>query len=84
MSGSKDDFHTYGFGIFTTTYRVNDILISHEVVKGHTGSAYNLISAQYFWGGYTLTYIVNGALNGYKSSSTSIYEYERVAIHTAA
>ena len=84
MSGSKNDFHTYGLGIFTTTYRSSDILISHEVVKGHTGAAYNLISAQHFWGGYTLTYAINGALNGYKSVANSIYEYERVAIHTAA
>lgn len=53
------------------------------MVKGHTGAAYNLISAQHFWGDFTLTYIINGALNGYKYGTGTIYEYERLAIYNA-
>ena len=53
------------------------------MVKGHTGAAYNLISAQHFWGEYTLTYIISGALNGYKYGTGTIYEYERLAIYNA-
>jgi len=53
------------------------------VVKGHTGAAYNLISAQHFWGDYTLTYIISGALNGYKYGTGTIYEYERLGIYRA-
>ncbi len=83
MSGLANDFHTYGFGIYTTTYRKNDIIISHEVVKGHLGAAYGLISAQLFWKDYTMTYIISGALNGYKYGTGTIYEYERLAIHSA-
>jgi CubicO group peptidase (beta-lactamase class C family) len=64
--GVTNYFHIYSLGLFTTTYRKTDTIISHEVVHGHTGSAYNLVSAQHFWKDYTLTYIINGALNGYK------------------
>jgi CubicO group peptidase (beta-lactamase class C family) len=75
--GVLNDFHTYGLGLYSTTYRKTDTIISHEVVKGHTGSAYNLISAQHFWksagSDYTLTYIINGALNGYKYGTGTIY-----------
>lgn len=74
----------YGFGIYTTTYRKTDMVIPHEVVRGHTGSAYGLISGYYFWGNYTLTYIVNGALNGYGYGTGTIYEKERLLIYEAA
>ena len=30
-----------------------------------------------------MTYIINGALNGYKYNTGTIYEYERMAIHDA-
>lgn len=83
IGGSAKDFHIYGLGLFTTTYHQNDIIISHEVVRGHTGSAYNLISAQHFWKDYTLTYIINGALNGYGYGTGTIYEYERLKIYNA-
>jgi hypothetical protein len=73
--GVSNDFHIYGLGLYTTTYRKTDNVITHEVVKGHTGSAYNLISAHHFWNDYTLTYIINGALNGYKYGTGTIYEY---------
>lgn len=73
-SGAQNDFHLYGFGLYTTTYRKTDHVIAHEVVRGHTGSAYGLISAYYFWGNYTMTYIVNGALNGYGYGTGTIYE----------
>jgi CubicO group peptidase (beta-lactamase class C family) len=82
-SGAENDFHCYGLGLFGTSFRRNDWIIEHEEVRGHTGGAYNLISAQFFWGNYTLTYIVNGALNGYKWGTGTIYEYERLAIHQA-
>jgi hypothetical protein len=78
-----NDFHIYGLGLYTTTYRKTDTVINHEVVKGHTGAAYNLISAQHFWNDYTLTYIINGALNGYKYGTGTIYEYERLKIYNA-
>lgn len=81
--GVTNDFHKYGLGLFTTTYRKTDTIITHKVVKGHTGSAYNLISAQHFWDDYTLTYIINGALNGYKYGTGTIYEYERLSIYSA-
>ena len=81
--GAVLDYHIYGLGLFTTTERKNDILINHEVVTGHTGSAYNLISAQHFWGDYTLTYIINGALNGYGYGTGTVYEVEAIRIHTA-
>jgi len=73
--------HLYGFGIFTTSYESSDIIIEHEVVRGHTGSAYGLISGYHFWKNYTFSYIINGALNGYAYDSTSIYEKERTTIH---
>lgn len=81
--GSANDFHNYGLGIFTTSYRKNDVIIRDEVVRGHTGAAYGLISAHHFWQDYTLTYIINGALNGYKYGTGTIYEYERLAIYSA-
>lgn len=81
--GSLSDYHAYGLGLFATTEHKNDQIISHEVVKGHTGAAYGLISAQHFWGEYTLSYIINGALNGYKYGTGTIYEYERLAIYSA-
>jgi hypothetical protein len=64
--GSKNDFNLYGFGLYTTTYSSSDTVIKHEVVKGHLGAAYGLISGYFFWKSYTLNYIINGALNGYK------------------
>jgi hypothetical protein len=81
--GVANDFHIYSLGLYTTTYRKNDVVINHEVVRGHTGSAYNLVSAHHFWKDYTLTYIVSGALNGYKYGTGTIYEYERLNIYTA-
>ncbi len=59
------DFHQYGLGLYTTSYRVSDIVISHEVVRGHIGDAYGLLSGLYFWKNHTFTYIISGALNGY-------------------
>jgi len=41
---------------------------------GHTGSAYGLISAYFYHGDYAVAYVVNGALDDYKSNSTSIFE----------
>jgi len=82
--GSEMDYHTYGFGLYTTTYRTTDMIIPHEIVRGHTGSAYGLISAYYFWGNYTLTYMVNGALNGYTYGTGTIYEKERLMLCEAA
>jgi len=73
--GHENDFHTYGLGLYGTTYRLNDQIIEHEVVKGHTGAAYNLISGQHFWDKYTFTYIISGALDGYKYGTGTIYEY---------
>jgi hypothetical protein len=52
-------------------------------VRGHLGAAYGLISGYFFWKSYTLTYIINGALNGYKYQSGTIYETARIAIHSA-
>lgn len=66
--------HNYGFGIYTTSYRSTDSVIPHEIVRGHTGDAYGLKSAYYFWGNYTLTYIINGALYGYEEKTGTIYE----------
>ena len=83
QSGSVNDFHLYGLGLYTTTYRINDMVIPHSTVRGHTGSAYGLISAYYFWGNYTLTYIINGALNGYTYGTGTIYEKERLLVHEA-
>ena len=83
QSGPSNDFHNYGLGLYGTTFRKNDRVISHEEVKGHLGAAYNLISAQHFWKDYTLSYIISGALNGYKYGTGTIYEYERLAIHSA-
>ncbi len=74
VGGAKDDFHLYGLGIFTTSYLTNDVIIDHEVVRGHTGSAYGLVSGYHFWKGYSFSYIINGALNGYKYDSNYIYE----------
>ena len=73
--GPYNDFHTYGLGMYGTTYRKNDVIISHTTVRGHLGAAYNLISGLHFWENYTLTYIINGALNGYKYGTGTIYEY---------
>jgi len=81
--GAKNDFHLYGFGLYTTTYLNSDIVIPHEVVKGHLGSAYGLISGYFFWKSYTLTYIINGALYGYKYEPNTIYETDRLTIHSA-
>lgn len=81
--GAENDFHLYGFGLYTTTYRSTDTVIPHEVVRGHTGSAYGLVSGYYFWGKYTMTYIVNGALYGYQYNTGTIYERERMLINSA-
>ena len=72
--GVANDMHIYSLGLTTSTYRMNDMVINHEVVRGHHGAAYGLISAQHFWKDYTLTYIISGALNGYKYNTGSIYE----------
>ena len=82
-NGPLSDFHTYGLGLYGTTYRKNDQIISHKCVRGHLGAAYNLISGLHFWDDFTLTYIINGALNGYKYGTGTIYEYERLSIHKA-
>lgn len=29
IGGSANDFHTYGLGLYETTYRANDIIIPH-------------------------------------------------------
>ena len=82
-SGSVNDYHLYSLGLYTTTYWRNDQVIEHEVVRGHSGSAYKLISGQYFWGDWTMTYIISGALHGYKYGTGTIYPYERTTIHNA-
>lgn len=83
--GGEDlDFHNYGFGLFRTTYRWTDTIIPHQVVIGHIGDAYGLLSGLHFWGKYTLTYIISGSLDGYRTDTGTIYEYERMAIHSAA
>jgi hypothetical protein len=82
--GDELDFNNYGFGLFRTTYRWTDIIIPHQVVIGHIGDAYGLLSGLHFWGKYTLTYIISGALNGYSTDTGTIYEYERMVIHSAA
>lgn len=51
------------------------------MVRGHTGSAYGLISGYHFWKDYSFSYIINGALNGYGYDSSTIYEKETVTIH---
>lgn len=51
------------------------------MVVGHTGSAYGLISAYFYHEGYTVAYVVNGALNGYKYSANTFFEVERQMIH---
>lgn len=73
--GAFIDFHLYGLGLYTTSYRQSDIVIEHSVTRGHTGSAYGLISAHYFFKDLTFAYIINGALNGYKNIPNSIYSY---------
>ncbi len=67
-------------GIYTTSYLSSDWVIEHEVVRGHIGVAYGLISAYYYWKDYTFSYIINGALNGYSYDSVTIYEKERVTL----
>lgn len=57
-----------------------DVVIEHEVVRGHIGDAYGLISAYYYWKDYTYSYIINGALNGYGYDNLTIYEKERVML----
>jgi hypothetical protein len=80
--GGRVNFQLYGLGMFTTTsYSSVDRLIEHEVVRGHTGSAYGLISGYNFWNDYTFSYIINGALNGYGYDSNTIYEKEAMTIH---
>ncbi len=79
--GKRVDFQLYGFGIFTSGYSIVDISIEHEVVRGHTGSAYGLISGYNFWNDYTFSYIINGALHGYSYDSNCLYEKEASTIH---
>ncbi len=83
-SGSENDFQEYGFGLYTTTYRKNDNVIAHEVVQGHTGSAYGLNSALFFEPNkqYGFVVIINGSeqkyIDGYnavlKKTVNSLYE----------
>ena len=68
------DYHLYGLGLYTTSYLLNDVVIDHEVVRGHTGSAYGLVSGHWFWKDFTFAYIINGALNGYTYGTGTIYE----------
>lgn len=65
LSRTINDYNLYGFGIYTTSYRKSDNIIAHEVVRGHLGADHGMISGLHFWNNYTLTYIINGALNGY-------------------
>jgi hypothetical protein len=67
------DDHLYGFGIFTTSYLSSDTVISHEIIRGHTGSAYGLASAYFFFKDYTFSYIINGALYGYNYNTGTIF-----------
>lgn len=71
--GIKIDFHLYGFGIYTTSYDESDMIIEHEVVRGHIGDAYGLFSGYHFWSDYSFSYIINGALYGYTQDYSSIY-----------
>ena len=80
-NGPLNDFHLYGLGLYSTTYLKNDKVIEHEVAQGHLGAAYGLISAYFMWKNYTFSYIINGALNGYKYGTGTIYEQERLIIH---
>ena len=73
-SGKEMFYHLYGLGLYQTSYLKSDIVINHEVVTGHTGDAYGLISGYYFWKDFTFSYIINGALYGYIDDKTSIYE----------
>lgn len=82
-NGPLNDFHLYGLGLYTTTYRANDQVIGHEVVTGHLGSAYGLISGYHYWKEWSLAYMVNGALEGYKWGNGTIYEKVRLEIHEA-
>lgn len=72
--GAEVDFHLYGFGLYTSSYRTNDQVIPHTTVRGHIGDAYGLISAYYMFENYTMTYIVNGAQYGYTYDKNSIFE----------
>ena len=74
-------FHLYGLGMYTTSYSLSDIVIEHQVLRGHTGSKYGLISAYYYWKNYSFSYIVNGALNDYENDPNSMYQVERQLIH---
>lgn len=80
--GNKYVFHMYGLGIYTTSY-LNDIVIDHEVARGHLGNSDGLISGYFYWGSYCFSYVINGALNGYGNKTTTIYEVERVLVHSA-
>jgi hypothetical protein len=59
--------------MFQTSYWKGDVIIEHEVVTGHTGVAYGLISGYNYWKDYTYSYIINGALNGYGDGGESIF-----------
>jgi hypothetical protein len=66
-------FHLYGLGIFTSSYLI-DSVIDHEVVRGHLGEAYGLISGYFYWKNYTFSYVINGAMKGYEKANESIYQ----------
>ena len=53
------------------------------MVRGHTGSAYGLISGYHFWKDYSFSYIINGALDGYKYDNNYIYEGEAITLHAS-
>ena len=68
------DYHHYGLGLSTTGFAHVDSVFDHEVLVGHTGDSYGLISGYYFWRDYTFSYYFTGNLKGYTIDPRSFYE----------
>lgn len=51
------------------------------MVVGHVGDAYGLASAYFYYGNYSVAYVMSGILNGYTESKNSHFTVERQKIH---
>jgi hypothetical protein len=73
VGGARVDLQNYGLGIYKTSYRAVDKVLSHEVLFGHAGEDCGVLSGAYFWKNYTFSYYFTGSLEGYLNNTGTIY-----------
>jgi hypothetical protein len=82
IGGDVIEYQNYGFGLYKTSMLMVDRIIPHEVVVGHIGESYGLLSGYYFWKDFTFSFYFSGNMNGYINDTGTMYEQERMAVHS--